>query len=130
MARLGLDLFGRRLAATLATLALVLQVLVPSGFMAARTEGGATLVICTGHGPWQGPAGDHGQPTRAPSSDQGHACVFAGHGGVTVAAALALPARSTFAYVPLSTAALADLLPGRGLAAPPPPALGPPGLSA
>lgn len=110
----------------LAAMALALQVLVPPGFMAARTASGApAVVICTGHGPLKAPGDAPAKPER--SAD--HLCVFAGHAAAPPPpASLALtearvePAVQTALIAP-------DLQPGRGLAAPPPPSRGPPVLS-
>ena len=129
MARSGAQGWTGRLAALLATLALVLQVAVPTGFMVADTSRGASLVICTGHGPLQLSPADHGTPSKTPASKRAGACVFAGHGAapLTPAAQLALAARFEACVQPV--ALRFDLAPGRGLAAPPPPSQGPPAHS-
>lgn len=119
---------ARRLAALVAMLALILQVFVPAGFMVSATPGGPAIVICTGHGPLLLDTGDHGQPTKAPASKSG-VCAFAGHGGAPLAPApLALTGVRFEAFVP-TFIARAHVFPGRGLAAPPPPAIGPPIIS-
>lgn len=110
----------------LVALALALQVVVPPGFMAARSAAGApVVVICTGHGPLKALGDAPSKPERG-SSEAGHLCVFAGH-----AAAPPPPAEVALSETRVEpTAAPAfiapDLQPGRGLAAPPPPSRGPP----
>ena len=116
----------------MAALALLVQIVVPRGFMLSLSGGvngpgfGApTLVICTGHGPLLVDA--HGKPAHAPGKSGSDApCGFAGHGaGAEPPVALALaasPAQMAHAVV-LKTF---DLAPGLGLAAPPPPSQGPP----
>ncbi|HEX4197704.1 MAG TPA: DUF2946 family protein [Caulobacteraceae bacterium] len=116
----------RRLAAVVAMLALMLQVMVPAGFMVSATPGGPAIVICTGHGPLLVHT-DHGQPARSPASKSG-ACAFAGHGGAPLAPApLALAGVRFEAFVPAFIARV-PVYPGRGMAAPPPPAIGPPAI--
>jgi hypothetical protein len=108
---------------TLAVMALVMRVAVPQGFMTAPTvQGGLELVICTGHGPLKtGPSA----PAEKPRPEA--ACAFAGHGAGTAPEPLATVETIAFAS-PAEPARLvpADVAPGRGLAAPPPPSLGPP----
>jgi hypothetical protein len=129
MGRMSLDRLGRGLGAGFAALALVLQILIPAGFMVTGAAAGPSLVICTGHGPWQGARPDHDKPGQAPSTGQDHVCVFAGHHGAAPAPTLAVLIVTPASYVTRPLAAVADLQPGRGLAAPPPPSHGPPSLS-
>lgn len=114
--------------AVAAMVALAFAVIVPPGFMPARAADGAGLavVICTGHGPLQlGAAQDH--PSPAQKSKAGAACPFA-------AAVTAPPPTAPEVFqAPARFAVLASIIagdqsPGRGLAAPPPPAIGPPSL--
>jgi hypothetical protein len=129
MGQAGSTGWAGRLATFLATLALVLQIAVPAGFMVGDAPGGPSLIICTGHG--AAPATrDHGQPGKAPSQKSNTVCAFAGHGGAppTPQAQVALAAPFEVEAQPL--ALRFDLTPGRGLAAPPPPSQGPPGLIA
>lgn len=122
---------GRRwITAALALVALALNVLIPQGFMPAAGGGaGSPIVICTGHGPLvvapEGPA-----KAPHPGGDAGHGsvCAFAGHAGPPLAPPMSAgPAVWLDAQGPAPVLAVADLAPGRGLAAPPPPARGPPG---
>lgn len=105
---------------TLALLAIVMRVAVPPGFMADPT-GRAGLVICTGHGPLT----DHKGSDPAKTTPD-IPCAFAGHAAVD-APDVIIP-RISVAWVAVSPPQLRkpDLAPGRGLAAPPPPAVGPP----
>lgn len=123
---------------TLAVLAIVFKILVPPGFMAAGPlQGGLPLglVICTGSGPLAvgSQAGDSQAdvPHDAPAGKSSHdmPCGFAANGMATPAPNLLDVAIVEFVahpHAPVRT--LADLAPGRGLAAPPLPARGPPNL--
>jgi hypothetical protein len=114
---------------TLVALALALRLAVPSGFMVAGDgAGAATLIICTGHGPAQWPGRAPRPDDRSKPAD--HPCAFAGHATPTPPTPLALIAPSPLAaYAAPPSARLADQRPGLGLAAPPPPAVGPPAAS-
>jgi hypothetical protein len=117
--------FGRRFGAVLASLALIVGILAPPGYMITPTAQGAELVICTGHGPLL-QVGDLGHPGKAPKSTSDALCVFAGHGAAP-APELGFVAAPTVLARPLLVAkALIDQVPGRGLVAPPPPSQGPP----
>jgi hypothetical protein len=126
---------GRREGAGLwtlvALLALALKVATPPGFMVAQgageTPGAFPLVICTGHGPLK--SVDPPIPSDGKSHRTGDkACAFAGHGlAPTLAQAPALIA-SPVSYVAVIAAPPGRLLPGRGLAAPPPPSQAPPSV--
>jgi hypothetical protein len=109
----------------LALLALVLKVVVPPGFMLADTSGaGVALVICTGHGPLTlGHAGEHKAPPAKSRADA--PCAFAGN--ITPTAPVAIgPAPSAALIAQAARIIPLDQAPGRGLVAPPPPAIGPP----
>jgi hypothetical protein len=129
MAGIGSTLTGRQLTAFFAVLALALQILVPPGFMVARSHGAPAIVLCTGHGPLMMTPDKPGKPDKSPQSDQGHVCVFAGHGGIAPAPTLLGPILARIDYVSAPPAQIGDLRPGQGLAAPPPPSQGPPFLS-
>jgi hypothetical protein len=110
--------------AVAAMVALAFAVIVPPGFMPARAADGVglTVVICTGHGPLQiGAAQDHQAPVKKSKA----ACPFA-------AAATAPPPtapavlQGSVRFAALAPMIVGDQSPGRGLAAPPPPAIGPP----
>jgi hypothetical protein len=113
---------------TLAFLALLVKVAVPAGFMVAAPGSGSgfPLVICTGHGEIvktlpDGKGGDSKSKSDAP-------CAFAGHAAPPTPAVGPEIASATFAHAVEPTAIRFDLVPGRGLAAPPPPSQGPPTL--
>lgn len=131
-ARRALSRWSRRVPMAAAFLALLLQLMFPAGFMAAepgQAHGFLPIVICTAQGQsvvdWDvaglsGKAPDHKAPART------MACPFAGHAVVVTAPPpLAVAAPVAFAEaVPPARPYL--VFPGRGLAAPPPPAIGPP----
>lgn len=117
---------ARTWAAGLAMLALFLQVLVPQGFMAAREGGLPAIVICTGHGPVLNRDDLGGHPSKAPKSRSDVVCGFAGHGASVAPPSTPDAPRASMHHVPDVVAPQADLVPGRGLAAPPPPSQGPP----
>ena len=107
-------------------LALLVQVLVPQGFMVARQGNRPAIVICTGHGPVLSRDDLGGQPSKAPKSEPDLQCGFSGHGlGLTQSVAPMI-ASAMYWSTPDLVGADADLAPGRGLAAPPPPSQGPP----
>ena len=112
------------LAALLALLALVMNLVVPPGTMLAARPHGPAIVICTGHGAATQPD----QPTPADHGKAGHdgSCAFAGHG---VASPLPPLAGLGPSFVIAATDAAPvgiDQAPGLGLAAPPPPSQAPP----
>lgn len=112
------------LAALLALLALVMNLVVPPGTMVAARPHGPAIVICTGHGPAARPD----QPTPADHGKAGHdgSCTFAGHGVASPPPPLAVadPAFIVAATGPEPVGI--DQAPGLGLAAPPPPSQAPP----
>ena len=115
--------WGRGLALSL--LALMIQILVPAGYMMADSPSGPALVICTGHGPLRS-AQDLGHPGKAPSSQPDAPCAFAGHAAAPIQPTAVVLAAVSIHALPAPAQRLWDLTPGRGLAAPPPPAVGPP----
>lgn len=120
----------------LAALALAIKVMIPAGFMTAQSSADDlpfALVLCTAQGAVvvepadlaaQADDGD-----QDPSSGAAHdsPCAFAGHAAGAPPPNL-LDARSIefVAYRAPAVIQAADLAPGRGLAAPPLPARGPP----
>jgi len=117
--------------AVLAFLALALQLLVPAGFMpdTRSSARGIAIVICTGQGPltinWDG-HGEHGSK-HTPAKPMA-ACPFASHvTAATLEIPSILPERVVFTHAS-NTARAYTVYPGRGLAAPPPPAIGPPSV--
>ncbi len=113
-----------------ALLALLIQALIPPGYMlAAGRTSPAAVVICTGHGPLR--LAGH-QDRQAPPAKQKAAgvCAFAGHGAAPLRAALRLPTEIRWTRAVFAGPAVhPSVFVGRGLAAPPP-ARGPPSASA
>ena len=110
-----------------ALLVLLLRSFVPAGFMPVETNGKIVVQLCTGYGP-ASVVIDRGGP--APTDQHkaaDHPCTFAGG----FAGNLLPPMQIPIMVPPLPTillpfgAAIADLTVHR-LAAPPPPAIGPP----
>jgi len=111
---------------TLALLALVMKLAVPAGFMvAAPGDGrGFNLVICTGHGPLIAGQPDHKGGESKSKTDA--PCAFAGHAAPPIPTLGAPLVSSAHGQAAALAPPLVDLIPGRGLAAPPPPSRGPP----
>jgi hypothetical protein len=105
--------------------AIALRALTPAGWMPTG-QPGAPMVICTGEGPMALKApGDH---VPAPDSKAHHEpCAFSGLGFAPApeSRAVAVAERVLFA-LEAPAAPRSSITPGRGLAAPPPPARGPP----
>lgn len=119
--------------AVLAFLAIAMKVVVPGGYMIQSPIAGEGpgLVLCTAEGLVTVPVDAHGVPTEHPDDDpselQPEPCVFAGHGvSAPSVLAAALPGPAWTPILLVAAPAADNLVPGRGLAAPPPPATGPP----
>lgn len=122
--------WGRAWLGVVLALAIALKLLVPQGWMPDRRGG---LMLCSGKAPVaavpgmaHGKHAKHGAPSK-PVAD--HPCAFAGLGmaaapppPLVVVTAPAMT-RDALPVVPLAVAV------GRGLAAPPPPATGPPAFA-
>ena len=117
---------SQRFATFVAILALLLQLAIPPGFMAAATDRGPAIVICTGHGPLLDPGAGHGLPGKSPTSKASGVCPFAGHGGPSLAPATPHVERAAFDVDRQPVNIPSDRWPGRRLAAPPPPSQAPP----
>ena len=106
----------------LALLALLVRAAIPSGYMVAQDHG-PKLVICSGHAVTPpDPGGKPSDDTHKPDP----LCAFTGaHVALTAPAG---PDLAPWTRLATETVTLhrPDLTPGRGLAAPPPPATGPP----
>jgi hypothetical protein len=112
----------------LAFAALLVKLMVPVGFMAAEgpTAQAFPLVICTAQGRVALPASTEHAPAHKSKADA--PCAFAANAAPPAPAAIAILA-APFRAAPLAVReARADLQPGRGLAAPPPPSQGPPSV--
>ena len=114
----------------LAFVAVALRVMVPTGFMVRADAGaGFPLIICTGQGELKVLPN---APDHAPDDGDHHAapCVFAGHGlAAEPPTAPQVQAVAYAVFTPAQPSLQRDLAPGRGLAAPPLPARGPPVLT-
>jgi hypothetical protein len=110
--------------AVLALIAVAFRVLIPPGFMIAKTGGAFPLVICTGHGPLD--LSNKPDPIHDKTSTNDVPCAFAGYAATTPPASVVVAAATTLAYLAPALDRRRDLVPGRGLAAPPPPSQGPP----
>lgn len=126
----------RHVCMTLAMLAVAVKVLVPGGFMVSAPTNDLpfAVVLCTEQGAMVVAPGEALPGHQDPRSDEeaGHdsPCAFAGHGLGAPAPNLLDASRVEFvAYAaPRPNAPAVSLAPGRGLAAPPLPARGPPSL--
>ena len=119
---------GRGAGFGLALLALLVTILVPPGYMTAAGQGGPSLVICTGHGPLSFAASDLNGSHKAPKARPDNPCAFAGHGIAEAGGPAPALSAPTYFIHPTIQSVRADLTPGRGLAAPPPPSQAPPVL--
>jgi hypothetical protein len=122
----------RRWLLAFVVLALAARMLVPSGWMPSFADGRTTITLCTGAGMVEAWVDEDGaihkeKPTGSSTHDQ--PCAFAGLGAVADTPnvpALAQPAiLAVAASRPFDATNVAV---GLGLAAPPPPAIGPPTL--
>ncbi len=107
-------------------LAALVNILAPPGFMPG-SKLGQPLVVCTGHGPMRiDRAADERPDPPTPAHRHDQACAFAGHGLMP-----APPQSLTLVSQPMTADRIVDqriplLIPGIGLAAPPPPSHAPP----
>lgn len=116
--------------AVLIALALVVRALVPAGWMPVADGMGVRLALCPGQAPTA-----HAMPSMSHGPEHGgkglpdHPCAFAALGlaAGTVPPSLALLPRAV--PVPAPIAQRDEGAIGRGLAAPPPPATGPPAFA-
>lgn len=126
---------GWRLGA-FALMALLVRAIVPVGYMVAEADTGSgrylTLKLCDAHGSAPKLVDlDTGRIIDAPlkkttNESKAPPCVFA---GLTAMAAPAMGDIELVDFVPMQDAnfiEISDQRPGRGIAAPPPPATGPP----
>ncbi|MDP3658647.1 hypothetical protein [Phenylobacterium sp.] len=139
----------RGVAVTFAMMALALRAAIPAGFMISVEDGAPRLIPCVGELPGAASSGSHmtmgvemadmavastphghkGDPDGNKDVSRSHSeCVFAGHGaGAPAPSLIAESTEAPTLYVAdTPSAAWRDIIPGRGLSAPPPPARGPP----
>jgi hypothetical protein len=117
----------QKMALALMVLVLAMRVLVPAGFMPMVASHGLTITMCTPKGAVDIIVDVHGKAPASSHQDADDHCIFASTLGG--AALLAMEPLLALTMPPLAAlaegAAIADLTPHR-LAAPPPPAIGPP----
>ena len=116
---------GRRWFIALAALALMVQVLVPQGFMISGAAAAPAIVICTGHGPLLA-VDDHGRPVKPSKPAPDAPCGFAAHGAAVGPSAPVAIAATPFEAPAVLIPRPFAVAPGLGLAAPPPPSHAPP----
>lgn len=128
-------LHSRAFTALLLAVVLCGKLLVPSGWMPVSTQGGLTVVLCSGDGrteAWVDQAGTlheglkPGDGSKGNDHDGKDPCPYgalAAPVDTPETLALAAPLAPTAPVTPLDRATIAV---GRGLAAPPPPSTGPP----
>lgn len=117
---------GTTAVLALFALAALLRLAVPAGWMPAAGSG-FSITICTGTGPVQVRAATrdgHGTPAGHDRDDSG--CPFAALGAALAAPLVPLGAFPIVVAPVAGVVAAAVVAVGRGLAAPPPPATGPP----
>ncbi len=120
----------RSVCLTLAVLALALKVLIPQGFMLSERGPGFPLVICTGHGPLTLSDDGHGGSKDPAQKKSDAPCTGAGNvTPVTPSALAAVSEPIVLVADHLHDGKTLDLMPGRGLAAPPPLSHAPPAVS-
>jgi len=114
--------------------ALLVRSIAPEGWMpVVNAAGGIEITVCNGTGPDDAmvlsPDGKlhHKGPGKNQSGD--HACAFSGLGIADAPPTLVALSAPIFAPGAAPTLDPIDAFPGRGLAAPPPPATGPPSLA-
>jgi hypothetical protein len=127
----------RHVFLTLAAFALVLKVMIPTGWMVGPSNDGLPfpLVICTGQGAMTlatDQAAADQQAPNAPAHEKSvkHApCAFAGQGAAFESPAIVATAPVTFAFDLVTPPPATPHRAGPGITGPPLPARGPPTLS-
>ncbi|MBC2776638.1 hypothetical protein [Parasphingopyxis marina] len=124
----------RYLVALFVAMALLSKIAVPAGWMPVNDDGVTRITLCTGYGIADAWIDENGNLHRENPQEGGHdrgdqPCSFAAAAtpfdGGPATPELAAPVADGFPD-PLDRS---TLIPGRGLAAPPPPATGPPLLA-
>ena len=115
----------------LIAMALAVRAIIPAGYMPGEGRKSLTVYICTGvdgTGKMETISLGTSKPANDHDEDRPQACSFAGIAGVAdLPAAVQVDFHAHQETAPDELSPL--LFPGRGLAAPPPPATGPPFLS-
>lgn len=118
----------RGLFTLLLFLAFAMRVMIPAGYMPTATKTGFDIILCTGDTvrTVHVDLGGNDEPDT-PQHSGDNACLFTCllSGGLVAAAAMLLVSAPVFTKALSSFGAIADLILCR-LAAPPPPAIGPP----
>lgn len=113
----------------LLALALAVRVLVPAGWMPAQGQGMA-ITLCSGSGAetaWVDAEGKIHKQNPAQGSMADHPCAFSGTGAPMLGGDVSAPPLAILApRDEIASLAQAPAAIGQGLAAPPPPATGPP----
>ena len=114
--------------------ALIARSAAPEGWMpVVNAAGGIEIAMCNGMGPETvmvlGADGKLHEKAPAKGHSETHPCAFAGMGVGDAPPLLAVAAPAPAAAKSLSPATPLASIPGRGLAAPPPPAIGPPAFA-
>lgn len=129
---------GARLGA-IALIALFMRALIPAGYMLAEADTGGgryvTMQVCDGHASAPTLLNlDTGQqvqlkdlPRKTKDDGSKTPCVFASPAAAIEPSAIAEPVEF-LAETGVAFAMVADIRPGRGIPAPPPPSTGPPAL--
>jgi hypothetical protein len=127
---------GARLGA-IALLAMLVRAMVPAGYMLAHADSGGgrylTVTMCIDHGGATQvidlDTGKPVDPSKLPGKGKGEGkqapCVFAAAGHVAPPVVFEQPVEFVTHY-DVEFGVVRDVRPGRGIAAPPPPATGPP----
>ncbi len=123
--------FVRDAFLVLATLAIALKVMIPAGFMPSLDprDGAVALVLCASDGVKvvDQPLGSHQTDEHGGKAAHDAPCPFAAQGAATPPPAMVAVAQAqNVAYVAPLAPIARTVIPGRGLAAPPPPPTGPP----
>jgi hypothetical protein len=121
----------RRLALACVVLALAMRITVPSGWMPS-SERGFALTVCTGMDTqtvWLDAKGKlHKEDPSKGKSVEHSPCAFAGATAANDLPVADLHFAMPHRPAPLPIFAVSEVLVGKGLAAPPPPATGPPSI--
>lgn len=128
----GISQTRQRLLLALVALALAVRVLVPAGWMPSYDAGHPTITLCTGTGmseAWVDADGKIHKTSPDKSGKSTGFCAFSTLGLAFGALALGVFIAAVFNRAPIAPFARQQISVGRGLAAPPPPARGPPFLN-